>query len=117
MDNMGLLSGLHRGEMECIGLGAKAPDLWINVWGEIAKVRGERITIDVKHVMAHRTRGEKAKMKSTLRKDMGQPAKEGTDLDGGALATINQSRNSQARKDGGVRGVPVCANDGKVAGL
>ena len=51
----GLLKGLHRGEMKCIGPEAKETDVLIKIRREIEKVLDRDIRYDVKHVLAHRT--------------------------------------------------------------
>ena len=53
--NMGILSGLHRGDKKCIGPKAKEADPWIKNMGRHRKVQDEGIKFDVTHEKAHRT--------------------------------------------------------------
>ena len=38
VDNKGIINGLWRGEMKCIGSRAKDADLWIFIWEEVHRV-------------------------------------------------------------------------------
>ena len=64
VDIKGIIDGLWKGEMKCIGPKAKDADLWIAIWEELHKLRPEEILIEVEHVKAHRT--EKARQRMSL---------------------------------------------------
>ena len=58
VDNKGLVDGLWRGEMRCIGPRGKDADLWILIWEEWHRVHQARILVEVEHVKAPRTKKE-----------------------------------------------------------
>ena len=60
MDNEGIIDGLWRGEMKCIGPKAKDADLWIAIGEELNKLRSKEVLIE--HVQAHRNEKEKQQM-------------------------------------------------------
>ena len=50
--NKGIIDGLWKGEMKCIGPKAKYADLWIAIWEELNHLRAKDILIQVEHVKA-----------------------------------------------------------------
>ena len=62
VDNKGIIDGLWKGEMECIGPKAKDADLWIVIREELHKLRSKEILIEVEHVKAHSTEKERQRM-------------------------------------------------------
>ena len=55
VDNKGIIDGLWRGEMKCIGPRAKDADVWILIWEELHRVHQESILVEAERVKAHRT--------------------------------------------------------------
>ena len=53
VDNKGIIHGLWRGKMKCIGPRAKDTALWILIWEEVRRVHQGGILVKVEHVKAH----------------------------------------------------------------
>ena len=53
VDNKGIVDGLWRGEMRCVGPTAKGADLWISIWEELYRVHQEGLLVEVEHVKVH----------------------------------------------------------------
>ena len=62
VDNKGIIDGLWKGEMRCIGPRANDADLWISIWEELHRYHQEGILLEVEHVKAHRTKKEMQQM-------------------------------------------------------
>ena len=61
VDNKGIIVGLLRGEMKCVGPKAKDADSWILIWEELHRAHQEGMLVEVEHAKAHRSReGEAA---------------------------------------------------------
>ena len=60
-DDEGIIDGLWRGEMKCVGPKAKGADLWIPIWEVLNNFRSKEILIEVEHVKAHRRKGSKCR--------------------------------------------------------
>ena len=58
VDNKGIMNGLQRGEMRCIGPRAKDADLWILIWEALHKAHQGGILVEVEHAKAHRFKKE-----------------------------------------------------------
>ena len=63
VDNKGIIDGLWRGEMKCIGPRAKNADLWIWIWEKVRRIHQEGVLLEVEHVKAHRSKKEVQEMK------------------------------------------------------
>ena len=88
VDNKGIMDGLWRGDMKCIGPRAKDADLWIIIWEELQRVHPEGIRVEAQHFNAHRSKKEIQEM-SLFEKFITEgsekaveQAKEGVMLDG-----------------------------------
>ena len=94
VDNKGILDGLLRAEMKCIGPTAKDADLWILISEELNRVPKEGILVEVEHVKAHRCKKEKQQMSPSDifitegNEKADELAKEGAVMDGGVTAQI-----------------------------
>ena len=62
VDNKGIIDGLWKREMTCIGPKAKDADLWIAIWEELNNFRAKKMLLGVEHVEAHRTEKERQQM-------------------------------------------------------
>ena len=62
VDNKGIIDGLWRGEVKCVGPQAKDADLWILVREEVSRIHQESMLLEVEHVKAHRSKKEKKDM-------------------------------------------------------
>ena len=62
VDNKGIVYGLWRGEVRCIGPRAKDADLWIMVWEELHRVHQEGLLVEFEDVKAHRSKMELQQM-------------------------------------------------------
>ena len=58
VDEKGIIDGLWRGEMRCIGPRAKDSDLWILIWEKFHRVHQEGVRVEVEHVKARRSNKE-----------------------------------------------------------
>ena len=58
----GIIDGLWRGAMKCIGPTAQDADLWRLIWEEVHRTREEGTLPEVEHVKVHRSQKEKNKM-------------------------------------------------------
>ena len=94
VDQKGLIDGLWRGEMRCIGPRAKDADLWILIWEDFHRVHQEGVWVEVEHVKAHRSNKEMHEM-SLFQKFITEGhekadelAQEGAWLDGGDMAQV-----------------------------
>ena len=61
VDNNGIIDGLWKGEMKCIGPTTKDADLWILISEELHRVH-QGLLVEVEHVKAHRSKKEKQQM-------------------------------------------------------
>ena len=59
VDNKGIINGLWRGEIKCIGPEAKDADLWLCIWEEVRRIHQEGALLEVEHVKARRSKKEK----------------------------------------------------------
>ena len=64
LDIKGIIDGLWRGEMKCIGPKAKDADLWILIWEEMRRIHPAGTLLEVEHVTAHRSKKEEQEMTS-----------------------------------------------------
>ena len=62
VDIQGIIDGLWRGEIECIGPKAKDAHLWVSVQEELHRVHQEGILVEVEHIKAHRSEKEKQRI-------------------------------------------------------
>ena len=62
-DNKGIIDGLWRGEMKCIGPKAKDADLWLCIWEEVRRIHQEGVLLEVEHVKAHRSKKDVQEIK------------------------------------------------------
>ena len=62
VDNKGIIDGLWRGEMRCVGPEAKDADLWILIWEALHRVHEEGSLVELKHVKAHRSKKDMQEM-------------------------------------------------------
>ena len=60
VDNKGIIDGLWKGEVKCIGPKAKDADWWIAILEELNTFRSKEKLIDVEHVKAASYREGKA---------------------------------------------------------
>ena len=104
VDNKGIIYGLWRGEMRCIGPRAQNADLWILIWEELHRFHQEGTLVEVEHVKAHRTEKERQQM-SLLENFITQDsekadefAQEGAMMDGGLQAHARASSVQQERE-------------------
>ena len=94
VDDRGILGGLWRGEIRCIGPRANDADLWIFVWEELHRLHQEGILIEVERVKAHLAKKEMQQMSlsgrftTEVNKTADELAKEGAMLDGGFLTQV-----------------------------
>ena len=58
VDEKGIINGLWRGEMRCVGPRAKDADVRILIWEALHRVHQEGLLVDVEHVEAHRSKKE-----------------------------------------------------------
>ena len=105
VDNKGLVDGLWRGEMRCIGPRAKDADLWILISKELHRVHQARILVEVEHVKAPRTKKEMKPM-SLLERFIAEGnekaeklAKEGAMIDEGDMAQVRAITVQQERDE------------------
>ena len=105
VDNKGIIDGLWRGEMKCIGSRAMDADLWIWIWEEVRRIHQEGVLLEVEHVKAHRSKKEVQEMKlfegfvteGNERAD--EFEKDGAMLDGGEMAQKRASTVQQGREE------------------
>ena len=62
VDNKGIVYGLWRGEMRCIGPRAKDADLWAMVWEELRRVHQGGLLVVFEDDKAHRSKKELQQM-------------------------------------------------------
>ena len=104
VDNKGIVDGLWRGEMKCIGPKAKDADLWIWIWEEVRRIHQEGVLLEVEHVKAHRSKKEVQEMKLFERfasqgRRADELAKDGAMLDGGEMIQKRASTVQQRREE------------------
>ena len=105
VDGKGIIDGLWRGEIRCIGPKANDTDLWIAMWEELNKLRSKEILVEVEHVKAHRI--EKERQHMSLIEDFitegnekaDELAKEGAMLEGGDTAQVKAITIQQEREE------------------
>ena len=103
--NRGIIHGLWRLEMKCIGPTAKDADLWILIWEALHRVLQEGTLVEVEHVKVPRTKKEKQGM--TLFEKIVTEGNERADelanctamLDGGVVAQMRASTVQQKREE------------------
>ena len=104
VDNKGIINGLRRGEMKCIGPRAKDADLRLCIWEEVRRIHQEGVLLEVEHVKARRSKKELQEMKLFERfvtegRGAEELTKDGAMLDGGEMAQKRASTLQQRRKE------------------
>ena len=84
VDNKGIIDGLWKGEMNCIGPKANDADLRIEICEDLHTLRSQEILIEIQHVKTHRTQKEIQRMSFDEKAD--ELAKEGAMMDAGFMA-------------------------------
>ena len=92
VDNKGIVDGLWRREMKCIGLNAKDADVWMLIWEKVRRIHQEGITAGSRALSKPLVTEGNAREK--------EPAKGAAMLDGGDIDLISgpaQFRREQKR--------------------
>ena len=107
LKKVGIIDGLWKGEMKCIGWKAKRCGFGFlkKCWEELHYLRSNEILIEVEHVKAHRTEKERQRMSLVEKfitegnEKADELAKQGAMVDEGFMAQARASKIQQEREE------------------